>query len=267
MPLDKEQPSFALEINDEAQRTIQGKLMSSGVAGLLSLVPGVGGAVTEMMTELAIQRTNERMKELFEYFVNEIRDIGEDKVDRDWFRGEEFQSLLYEALQQLHVTKDRQKIEMLGVALANSGTTGFKEDERKDLFIRFVRDLTAQHIRMLLELAPRPLRTFRPPNTNPADDETPHWLQWNQRPIVTPKDEDALALQMLHAYGLVEETLASSVQEPRLSSRPTEDEIRGAIRQFVKQLKQPTTRSFQLSQLGQDFLGFVGLPKGPPNTE
>lgn len=134
--------------------------MSSGVAGVLSLIPGVGGAVTEMLTELAIQRTNNRMKEMFEHFTDSIRNIGEDKVDREWFRSEDFQTLLYEVIQQLHVTHDRKKIEMLGTALANSGTAGFKDDERKDLFIQFVRDLTQKHLKVLVELAPKPLERY-----------------------------------------------------------------------------------------------------------
>jgi hypothetical protein len=106
VPIDEEQPEVALEITNEARRT--GKLVSSGVAGVLSLIPGVGAAVTELMTELAIQRTNNRVKEMFEHFTNKIREIGENKVDREWFRGEEFQTLLYEALQQLHGTHDRE---------------------------------------------------------------------------------------------------------------------------------------------------------------
>ena len=51
---------------------------------------------------------------------------------------------------------------MLGVGLANSGASGFKDDERRELFIRNVRDLTLQHIRLLVELAPQPLEMDAP---------------------------------------------------------------------------------------------------------
>ena len=53
MPIDEEQPNFALDLNNEAKRTLREKLMSSGVAGVLSLVPRVGAAVSELMTERA----------------------------------------------------------------------------------------------------------------------------------------------------------------------------------------------------------------------
>ena len=80
MPLDEEQPDVALEISNEAKRMLQEKLVSSGIAGVLSLIPGVGAAVTELMTELAIQRTNNRVKEMFEHFTTKIREVGEDNI-------------------------------------------------------------------------------------------------------------------------------------------------------------------------------------------
>ncbi len=266
MPIDEEQPDVAFEISNEAQRMLQGKIASSGLAGLLSTIPVVGAAVTELMTELAIQRTNNRMHDMFEHFTNKIRDIGEDKVDREWFRSEEFQTLLYEAISQLHVTHDREKIEMLGAALANSGAPGFKDEDRKDLFIRFVRDLTLQHIKMLVELAPQPLPSndASPPSsvTEPMRDEMARKQSWNWRPTLRPKDDDLLALQMLHAYGLVEENLKSSIEEPRIPSTPSVSEIKAAVRTFSKNIANPlVTRTFRLSSLGDEFLKFMGLPK------
>jgi len=268
VPIDEEQPDVALTINNEAKRMLQGKLVSSGVAGGLSLIPGVGAAVIELMTELAIQRTNNRVKEMFEHFTAKIRDIGEEKVDREWFRSEEFQTLLFEALRQLHVTHDREKIEMLGTALANSGAPGFKEEERKDLFIRFVRELTLQHIKMLVELAPGGLPSLVSP-VQPPDEKTQRSLRWNWRPALEPKDDDLLALQMLHAYGLVEENLKSSIEEPNiLPSRFTNDsQIRDAVKRFAKSIENPSvTRTFRISPLGDEFLKFMGLPKSQKQT-
>jgi hypothetical protein len=264
VPIDEEQPDFALAIKEEAQRTLQEKIVSSGLGGLLHhSIPVVGPAVVELMNDLAIQRTNKRMYDMFEYFTNKIRDIGEEKIDREWFRSEEFQTLLFEALRQLHVTHDRQKIEMLGVALANSGAPGFKDDERKELFIRFVRDLTLQHIKMLVELAPKPLELESPlPLGVARRDELTQQLNWARRRTLTPMNDDLLALQMLHAYGLVEENLKSSIEEPSIPSRASESQIRDAVRKFSKSIENAkVTRSFRLSPLGDRFLKFMGLPK------
>jgi hypothetical protein len=57
------------------------------------------------------------MQDMFEHFSNRLRELGEENINREWFKSEEFQTLLFEALRQLHVTHDREKIEMLGVAL------------------------------------------------------------------------------------------------------------------------------------------------------
>jgi hypothetical protein len=261
MAIDEEQPEFALDISRDAKRTLQEKLASSGVTGALSLIPGVGAAVTQLMTELAIQRQSERMKEIFDHFTHRIQDIGEDKVDREWFRSEEFQTLLYESFQQLLVTHDRQKIEMLGVALANSGAPGFKDEDRKDLFVRFVRELTSQHLKVLLSLVPQTLRfdSTEPPMT---EEEIQLW-KWRTRPKVSPSDDDLLAMQMLTAYGLVEENISASINPPSIpSSFTSENQIRNAVKKISKSLEKPSiTRTFRLSPLGGDFLKFMGLPK------
>ncbi len=275
MPIDEEQPSFALEINHEAKRMLQERIVSAGIAGVLSLIPGVGHAVIELMTDLAIQRTNNRVNDMFEHFTNRIREVGEDKVDREWFRSEEFQTLLYEAFRQLNVTHDREKIEMLGVALANSGAPGFKEEERKDLFIRFVRELTPQHLKVLLELAPKPL-PFDPnaapsPSAPPLNAEAIRRWEWQSRPRVKTSSDDLLAMQMLHAYGLVEENITSSIVRPSIPSRFTsESQIMSAVKAFSKNIESPTiSRTFRLSPLGDGFLKFMGLPKTPtaPNEQ
>ena len=267
MAIDEEQPKVALAISRETQRTLQSKLFSSGVAGVLSIIPGVGGAVTELMTELAIQRTNDRMKEMFEHFTSRIREVGEGKVDREWFRSEEFQTLLYEAFEQLHVTHDREKIEMLGVALANSGAPGFKDEDRKDLFVRLVRELTPQHLRVLLSLVPLPFdpKAANHPSIPPMSEAQIQGWNWQRRPRVKPFDDDLLAMQMLTAYGLVEEDITASIDQPSIPSFTSESQIRDAIRRFSESIAHPSiSRTFCLSPLGADFLKFMGLPKSDP---
>ncbi|HXC42624.1 MAG TPA: hypothetical protein VNY51_03765 [Candidatus Dormibacteraeota bacterium] len=237
MSIDDEQPDVALDISKEAKRTLQAKLASSGVAGVLSLIPGVGAAVSELITELAIERTNNRVKEMFEHFTSKIREVGEDKVDREWFRSEDFQSLLYDALQQLFVTHDHQKIEMLGIALANSGMEGFKEDDRKDLFIRLLRDLTRLHLQLLIAMATDRVKLVK-------KGESPYFFAGDEdelrnsyleltgyKPV---RNDNLLAIRMLQSYGLVDDSpYGSTAQAPY----------------------------FEITRWGQDFLQFMGLLK------
>jgi hypothetical protein len=284
MPIDEEQPEFALEIKEEAQRGLHKLVVSSQIGGLLHhAIPIIGPAVVELMTDLAIQRTNRRMYDMFEHFTKKVKEIGETKVDREWFRSEEFQNLLFNAFLQLNLTHDREKIEMLGVALANSGAPGFKEEERKDLFVRFVREITPQHLKVLLELAPRPVVLYDYPTITPGtqsfpasaikprenpDEKTVEFLRWSRRPIVSPDGDDLLALQMLHAYGLVEEEIKSSIKQPNISHISSEGQARQALSQFIKNVENAKVeRSFRISPLGDKFLKFVGLPKTSAETK
>jgi hypothetical protein len=266
VPIDDEQADFALAVTEEAKRSVQAKLVSSGVAGALSLIPGVGAAVTELLTELAIQRTNDRIKEMFDYFANKIRDMGEEKVNHEWFRSEEFQTLLYEAIQQLHAIHDRRKIEMLGFALANSGESEFR-DVDKDLFVRLVRDISQHQSRLLLGLAPDPPRADEfPPDPQIEESKRKEairrWM-WDRRPTVAPRGDDLLALQILHAYGIVEETRKSSIKVPSISSISSASGAVVALKTFAENIeKAPITRHFRLTPLGDEFLSFTGLRKG-----
>jgi hypothetical protein len=214
---------------------------------------------------------------MFEHFTKKVVEIGEAKVDREWFLSEEFQDLLFDAFLQLNLTHDREKIEMLGVALANSGAPGFKEEDRKDLFVRFVREITPQHLKVLLELAPQPAVVYDYPTITPdtesfpasdmkpranPDAKTIERSRWNRRPILSPDGDDLLALQMLHAYGLVEEEIKSSIKQPSISHISSEGQAREALRQFIKNVENAQVeRSFRISPLGDRFLKYVGLPK------
>jgi len=195
--IDEEKPDFALDVAKDAGRTLQTTLATAAAAGAVAFaeathnIPfGIGATLLALVGELANKRMNNRLNDMFEYFTQRIRDLGEEKIDREWFKSEEFQTLLFEALRQLQVTHDRAKLEMLGVALANSGAEGFKDEERKDLFIRFVRELTSQHVGVLLKLLPEtfPLsktvvRSERPTST----EEWEHRLRGSRRPTLTPR--------------------------------------------------------------------------------
>ena len=249
-----EKSSVAAEINEESERAIQEILAKSGIAGAISLVPfGVGSAINEMLTQFALRRTHERMKAMFDEMSRQIRYLGKKKIDRDWFRGGEFQTLLFEALHQLHGTEDKDKIEMLGKALANSGASEFKEESRKQLFLQLIRTLTPQHVDLLRRLSP-PIRV-----ESSVRKVAPAWWLWRQRPEITGQGNDLLILQMLAGNGLVEESLKSiEVTQPSVGLSASKGDIERAIKDFIKQLQKPPVRLFRLSELGVDFLKFVG---------
>jgi hypothetical protein len=147
---------------------------------------------------------------------------------------------LFEAFHQLHVTEDKRKIKMLGTALANSGAIEFKNENRKEIFLRLIRELMPQHTVLLRRLLPRHTR-------------------WNMRPQITAEGTDLLALQLLAANSLVEETLETKeVRMPSVDITSSRSDAERALRDFFKQIQRPPVRHFALSKLGRDFLKFVG---------
>jgi hypothetical protein len=161
--------------------------------------------------------------------------------------------LIFEALHQLHVTQDRKKIEMLGKCLANSGAGEFKDESRKQLFVHLVRDLTPQHIALLHRLMPRARQESETPH------EVPDQMLWLNRPAVTATGSDLLILQMLAANGLVEESLKTiAARQPSAGSFSSTADIDKALKDFVRELQRPPLRYFRVSELGMDFLTFVG---------
>jgi hypothetical protein len=255
MPIDDEleKSSVAAEIQEQAEQTAQDMLVKSGMAGALSLIPlGVGSAISQMLTELAFRRTNERMKRMFDQMAQHIRELGEEKIDREWFRGEEFQTLLFEALHQLHATESEDKIRMLGKALANSGATEFKNEDRKDIFLRLIRELAPQHVLFLRRLLPKRPKEF-------SAEEYPDWMIWANRPKIFGRGTELLVLQMLAANSLVEEIAETKeVRLPSLSITSSEEHVRSTLKDFFDKLQRASVRYFLLSESGRDFLKFVG---------
>jgi hypothetical protein len=220
----------------------------SGLAGLISLIPhGVGSAINEMLTQLSQRRLYERLDSMLDEMGRRIHDLGKERVIPDWFKGEEFQTLIFEAFNQLPTINDKARIKMLGNGLANSGATEFTEETRKHLFLQLVRALTPQHIACLHRLVPR------------MDERYSEKMRWDRRPEIEGDGADLLILQMLAADGLVEERLQSlDVREPSVGSNPSLSDVTRAVRQLLKDLNKPPIRDFRLSELGRDFLKFVG---------
>jgi hypothetical protein len=265
MPIDDEleKSEAAAEIREEAERTFQKSLALAGIAGAISRIPGIGNAINEMLTQLALRRTHERMNAMVDEMTRHIRKLREENINRDWFRGEEFQTLLFEAMQQLYTTHDKQKIEMLGRALVNSGASDFTTDVRKELFVQLIRDLTPQHIAMLRQLSPvSTANAVRQPQFTGANEETVERMLWQSRRFVQGQGSDLLILQMLAASGLVEEILKpAEIREFRFSRQePSIGEAKRALIAYFKELHKPPKRYFALSELGRDFLSFVGSP-------
>ena len=212
---------------------------------IISRVPLIGTYLATLISNLAIKRTFERTTELFTLIAKRIEHVGTDKVDKEFFKTEEFQTLLFLAMEQLQTTHDKTKIEMLANALANSATLAFSSEERKEFFVRTLRDLSPHHVRVLKELMPADRELAATPTFWPTK--------------VEPTGEELGILQSLTAGGMVEDFLTldknRNFPELRFGNAWGEREIKEALRKYINVAPR---RNFRISRLGIDFLNFVG---------
>jgi hypothetical protein len=115
---------------------------------VIAAVPLVGSSILEIFNGLAQRRQQERLNDVFDAVKNRLHELGEEKIDRQFFKSEEFQTLLFLIIERLHTTGDAEKLRMFGSALANSGSPSFKNDD-KELLIRALRDLAVNDITVL----------------------------------------------------------------------------------------------------------------------
>lgn len=246
-PLDKKIDALAEDTRVSVPGEVTKAAIKAAIKQALAQLPYAGEAISSLIDGLIQARTLERFSELIRDMKARLDEVERDGIDRHFFSTEEFQTLLVVVLEQLQSTHDKTKLQMLAAGLANSATTKFRAEERKELFLRILRDLAPQHVQVLQSLAkPGPGAAQAPAGPFPH----------HSRAIRNPADEELAVLQQLAAHGLVKEQLhpAPFRKNPRFANRWSESEAISAVEQY---LRTPPERSFQLSEFGAAFLRFL----------
>ena len=203
---------------------ISNDLAGMTVASVLSLIPGAGSAIQSLLDGKARANVDQRWLELFIEMRKRIEEVRDSIPDQDYYGSEEFQTLLALAQEQLWTTHDREKRQLLAVALANSGTEDFKSDD-KELMLRALR-----------AVSPGDLKTLNHENLK-------GWLPLTKR--IEYKPDILGSLSRLAGQGLVMEKFLRP--DPNTSNE----------RKLASLLEHGTWRTFQLSPFGERFLMFV----------
>jgi hypothetical protein len=242
----------AMAIDDKLEKALDNLIKESRlnigqevILTVIAAIPHAGGAISAILSGELHRRVFQRAVEMFEAMAEHLKNVDADKIDKDFFDSEEFQTLLALALQQLETTHDKAKLEMLARGLANSGTVQFSSDVRKELYTRILRDLSPNHIKVLRKLLPSPNPVY--PRVRPT--------------ISQPSGEDLAILQNLTANGLVKDFLKPV---GKLSGPPLGGwSISGAERAVNKALSESPSRYFEISDFGLDFLTYFGQSTVP----
>lgn len=178
---------------------------------------------------------------MFEEMDKDLRTVEEEKINKDFFKTDEFQTILFLALQQLQTTHDAEKLKALADGLAKGALVEFSTETRKELFFRILRDMAPDELKVLKYLAPK----------KPGVPNAPYF-----RPQLNDEDLERLGvLQRLEAKGLVSMSLKSEmkISAPRYANQWTPSD---AEREIKKALETPPSRYFSISDLGVAFLRF-----------
>jgi len=150
-----------MAIDDPLEKVLQQYAEDSSVnvsevalESAINAIPIVGSAIAALFSGLARRRIQDRLIEVLKEIKKEIAAMQEDDICKAFFYSAEFQTLFSMALEQLQTTHDRKKLKLLAMGLAHSGFKSFSEEDRKELFIRALRDLTPAHIDFLTRLLP-----------------------------------------------------------------------------------------------------------------
>src|ERR1700739_110962 len=187
----------------------------------------VGIPVVDSWKDLKQKPINERVLEVLTDMNNQSKT---NHVNKDYFKSEEFQTLLALMLEQLATTHDKDKLHLLASALANSATSEFSTENRKELFMRILRNLAPEHVQMLRRVT--------------------------QYSVSEPNREELAVLQALVGNGLVRESFRpdANFSEPPFGSDWSEAEIKRAIKDYIKAV---LLRSYRISDFGEAFMKFI----------
>jgi hypothetical protein len=204
---------------------------NEALSAIVASIPFAGSAISSILAGGAKRRVVERVEETFRAMKEKLDNVDETKVDEEYFKSDEFMTILLLAIEQLQTTHDKKKIQMIANALANSGIVDFSSDSRKELFMRTMRDLSPQHVSMLSYMRVNAI-VFEHKN---------------------PTGETLTLLQSLAAHGLVEESFEK--EQPLIPQRnfTNQREVKSAL---AKAIATPTHHRFRVGKFGSEFLKF-----------
>jgi hypothetical protein len=232
----------------DAESDVPIRLTKLGLSGALAVALGSMPFVSQVLISLltsSSSRFEKRFLRVAEALNDQQKRI-EDKIpDRGYYKSDEFQTLLGLIIERLHTTHDDEKLKMFGNALANSGSSEFRQDSREE-FIRILRDLSIDDL--------NELRQFAPPSAKQFGGD----LSESQRfHLAHPRDdlkgETLSRTTRLIGWGLINESLKMRDFTGGIEFHSS-SEARKAISDY---LRQPPKRSYSLSMLGWRFLQFV----------
>lgn len=117
--------------------------------GGLSLIPGLGAAISSALGSRAFQLYEQNSRQFAEHLRTEIDRLGEDKLDKTFIESDEFVSVLIDTLMRNARTHEREKTVLFARAFANFSSTEYSSTPHKEGFLEIVERLSLDHARAI----------------------------------------------------------------------------------------------------------------------
>src|ERR1700730_16401768 len=189
--------TIAIKLNTDEAKLDGG---NEALNALIASIPLAGGALSSILAGRAQRRMQERVTDVFEAFKERVEQMQEDKIDQKFFESDEFLTLFTLTLEQTQTTHDKAKLNMLATGLANSASSDFISESRKELFLRILRDLAPEHVSVPHEM--RPVEQFGRKGVRlPVDSPTGDRLAVSQHVFSQCLPSDPLTLNVAFEKG------------------------------------------------------------------
>lgn len=123
-----------------------------GLRALVSLIPGVGGALDILLSGEGARVQRQRIVRLLEDLQLEMALIDAGKLDQEFIDGEEFYDWFVATAEKVVRTSNEEKLRALRRVFIHGVTTEHSKGVLKELILRSVGEMSGEHIRVLRAL-------------------------------------------------------------------------------------------------------------------
>ena len=140
----------ALEKVDQVNDFMSGSPIVKGlIDGGLSFIPFLGTAISSSLDTRAFQLFEQNSRQFAEEVRQQVKELDENKIDKEFLESNEFTSLLIEILSRNAHVHEREKVKFFATIFVNSLILLRSQTPYKEGFVRILDELDIDHINVL----------------------------------------------------------------------------------------------------------------------
>jgi len=135
---------------DEASQKLSSSTVGKALLdGGLSLIPGLGAAISSALGSRAFELYERNARQFAEDLRSEFEAVREEKLDKGFVESDEFVSILVDTIMRNSRTHEREKTRLFARAFANFSSREFSSIPHKEGFLEIIERLSVSHARAI----------------------------------------------------------------------------------------------------------------------